>query len=73
MIPKKQSWLDVKRCMNCGSSKWKKGYADYMDGHTLLECETLCANCGKSIYVFAYGNEEHYTFTFRELLKTLAL
>ena len=44
-----------------------------MDGHTLLEAEDVCSNCGKTVFAFAYGNSENYTFTIRQLLKNLSL
>ncbi len=68
----KLSWLDIDHCLNCGSTTWKNGYSDYIE-HTLTESETLCGNCGKPIHVFAYGFEEHYTFTIRDLLNNLKL
>ena len=69
---KKTSWLDVRRCMNCGSRHSKNRYIDRIEG-TLCESEDVCANCGKPVYCFAYGYSEDYTFSFRELLSNLKL
>jgi ribosomal protein S27AE len=68
---KPKSFLDKRRCPNCGGTTFVNKYADYLDGSVLLEAQTDCANCKKPVYVFLYGYNEDYTFTLRQLIRNL--